>query len=223
MSSLRSRIRARLLQLRARFVSGSQPRLLAKDYQDANSTSALKLSLQLLIIVLKSLIALAILVALLLGGTLAILLGTIISSPEIDGERLIVQRNTWPSGDAPVGEIITGNKDGKPSNFIERIEQEIISSPDDKFVAVILAQPGDRVRAASNGDILVNGLSTRFSSDKDIASVLLTDDYLGICINGGCGTPGTPLNIPSDNLVGSVQGKLSGIGITRYELPSFLE
>jgi hypothetical protein len=174
-------------------------------------------------IVFKALIALIVVICLLIAGTIAVLLGTIISVPQIEGERLIVQRNTWPLGDAPIGEIVASNSVPKAEGFLEKLNRELTQTDEERFVTVIVAQPGDRVRAMQGQQVLVNGVPTRFTSDKNIASILLTDDYLGICINGGCGTPGTPISIPSDHLIGSVQGKLSGIGIDRYEVPSFLE
>lgn len=223
MSSFRNRLESVLLTLRTRTLTPSQPKLLASNYKDISNTSTTKLILQVLKILLKALLAVIILVSLLVGGTLTIMLGTIVSAPQIDDERLIVQRNTWPSGDAPIGEIVFGNKEGKPEGFLNRLEQELTADSADTFVAVVLAQPGDRVKASKNGNVIVNSIPTRFTSDKDVASILLTDDYLGICISGGCGTPGTPSSIPADTLIGSVQGKLTGIAISRYEIPEYLE
>jgi len=219
MSFLRSSISRLYDAVIARIPQRTRPKLLASKHQDINAVGTTVLALRLAVIIGKALLVLALVSAMLFAGTIAIILGTIISAPLINDERLIVQRSSWPIGDAPVGEVVVGHKEGRPNGFFERLEQEFQSEPGERYVAAVIAQPGSRIKADTGRAVIVDDRATMFTSDKTIVSTLLIEEYLVICVDGGCGAPGTPFTIPVDELIGSVQGTLDGFSINRYEIP----
>lgn len=215
---------SKLKTLASRPLGRSRPKLLATDFaSDTDSVAIRKVVLRIARIILMAAVSLATVVTILLSGTWAILVGTIVSFPQIGEDRLVVQRSTWPLGDAPAGEIVSGSNEDRPSSFIERVIFEVSVSQDAHFTAAILARPGDSVRTSADGIIIVNDKPTRFMSDRQIKPVQMTEEYLALCIDGACGTPGTPFELAINQVVGSVKGIVSPAGIERYDVSAVME
>lgn len=201
-----------------------KPKLLASGYEANNDSLTKQVIVQISKTAAKAILALALVLSLLLVGTWTILVGTIVSFPVLSGERLVVQRSTWPAGDAPIGEFVAATEKAKSPGFLGRVEFEIANLNNEAvFSAAILARPGDRVRTAPDGQIIVNDKPTLFKSDRTIKPVQMTEEYLALCIDGACGNPGTPFELGTNQLIGSIKGKLSQLQIQRYEAFTSME
>lgn len=201
-----------------------KPKLLATGYPAKSNVATKEMLWQITKTLVKALVALFVAISLLLAGTWAIIVGTIVSFPVIENERLVVQRSTWPLGDAPFGEIVAATTEQRPQGFIERIRFEITTQEDEIFfAAAILARPGDKVKTLPDGTIEVNGKPTLYTSDRTIKPVQMTEEYLALCIDGACGNPGTPFELGTNQLIGSIKGKISQLKIERYEPLSSME
>lgn len=201
----------------------SKPKLLAtnipgveyKTWKDYAGPIAIALS--------KAIVAFVGVATLMIGGTWAVLVGTIISAPLVDNERLVIQRSTWVTGDAPIGEVIAAIEGVRPSTFFDKVAHEVVYDASNNLVLVVIAQPGSDISAEAGGRIMVDGARTRFTADRDIQPVQIMESYLALCVAGSCGTPGTPFELPIDKVIGSVKGTISLNGIQAYKLPEFLE
>lgn len=165
--------------------------------------------------IVKALLSLifALLVALLV--TWLILISTVAATPNINGQTLIVDRNSWSEGGAEPGDISYASA-ANSKNLLEKIKFHITGEINNGATIKIVATPLDYVNTNLDGRVVVNGTRTLYSSDIIIDRKQLGDTYLAECLEGSCGIPGTLYEIPIANAIGSVEGILKFFRVEEY-------
>lgn len=141
----------------------------------------------------------------------AILIATVLAMPTVDGRTYLVQRAAWPEGQVPAQSTVFALS--KPVDRSISGRFSLSTNGDDKAsVVLILGGPNATVATNTAKSILLNGEVTKFTSEVPIALHNVGGNYLALCIEGPCGTPGTPIEVPIEHALGKVLGSTNMFG-----------
>lgn len=135
----------------------------------------------------------------------AVLMTTILAAPSIDGKTMVTQRATWVEGKAPTGAVAVALEQPVERDMFSRIRM-LFGDNAGASVVTIVGIPGHRVSATVDHNILVDGKPTGFTARLPFPAHTLTTTYLTVCVLGPCGTPGDPLEVPVDQVLGKALG-----------------
>lgn len=141
-----------------------------------------------------------------------ILIGTVLATPKIENERFIVQRAAWPESQAPANALALMLNEPVDRSIAGRYKLNIEGAGSPAIIR-ILAGPGAKVRTDENLRIIINESGTNAISLSPIANHNIGNNYIATCLRGPCGLPGTPLEVPVNQVLGKVLGTPSLTGI----------
>lgn len=140
-----------------------------------------------------------------------ILATTVLSTPSINGTIWSVQRAAWVQGEAPTGSVAMAGSNEVTRDLLGRVG-EFFVGVDQAAIYEIAATPQQSIYTNPAGDLVVDGQKTGLVITTPVAPRTLNAAYLGICVQGPCGKPGTPVELPVAHVVGKVMGGLSLTG-----------
>jgi hypothetical protein len=147
-----------------------------------------------------------------------ILASTVLSTPNIGGTFWSVQRAAWVQGEAPNGSVVVAGSGDVTHDLLGRVG-EFFGGIDGASIYQIAATPHQDIYTTPAGDLMVDGKKTGFALATPVAPRTLNAAYLGVCVQGPCGKPGTPVELPVAHVVGKVMG---GLGLTGWHsAPTF--
>jgi hypothetical protein len=164
----------------------------------------------------RALVVLTVFAALVAVASWGILLSTVLATPTSNQTMYVVHRATWAEGKAPQGSVVYLTATDIDRSAIGRIKLHSGDQVDDAIVEVI-AGPDQAVSVTENGYIAVNNIPTQYRATNPFAPHYLDRLYLVACIEGACGTPGTPLEVPVKRVLGKVMGTATFTGLTPVE------
>lgn len=129
---------------------------------------------------------------------------TILAAGRIDGHWLLAGRNPATNGGIPDGTLVVTSSAAAPTNFLDRARQGLTGIPG-AAVGQIIAAPNDHLGRSRTGMLTVNGVASHVAA-KGIAlgSRNPAMGYLMVCLAGACGSPGSALSVPVDQVIGKV-------------------
>jgi hypothetical protein len=155
------------------------------------------------------------------GMTLAswfILATTALSTPNINGTFWTVQRAAWVQGEAPRDSVVVAGDNEVTRDMWGRVD-EFFSGIDGANIYQIVATPMQNVYTTPANELVVDGTKTGLTLKAPVAPTALSEAYLGVCVKGSCGKPGTPVELPVTHVVGKVLG---GLGLNGWKsAPAF--
>jgi hypothetical protein len=160
-------------------------------------------------VLFRASIAFLVLTVLVAIASWLILVLTVMATPSINGDTWAVQRSAWIEGKAPVGSVVVSSSAAIHRDPLSRIG-EVFSGYPKSAVVEIVAQPLNTVSTTLNGTLVVDDKKTSYTLTSLVPPTKLSGSYLAVCVLGPCGTPGTPVTVPVDHMLGKVLG---GIGL----------
>lgn len=142
----------------------------------------------------------------------AILIATVISMPSVEGKTYVVQRAAWPEGQVPSNSTVFALSNPVDRSIAGRFA---LSTEGDSKASVVLVLGGPNVEVATNTDgvIVIDGKLTKFKTNTPIALHNASGNYIALCVEGPCGKPGTPIEVPIEHTLGKVLGSAKFIGL----------
>lgn len=165
--------------------------------------------------------ATVVLATLAVGMTLAswfILATTALSTPNINGTIWTVQRSAWVQGEAPKNAVLVAGSHEVTRDMWGRVT-EFFSGIDGASIYQVVATPLQNVYTTPANELVVDDVKTGLTLKAPVAPTALSEAYLGVCIQGTCGNPGEPVELPVENVVGKVMG---GLSLTGWQQPPTL-
>lgn len=142
----------------------------------------------------------------------AILIATVLATPSIEGKTFIVQRAAWPEGQIPANSTVFALSNPVDRSIAGRFSLSV-DGDSQASVVLVLGGPNAQVATNTDGAIIINGETTKFKVDVPIALHNVGGNYLALCVEGPCGNPGTPIEVPIEHTLGKVLGSAKFIGI----------
>lgn len=142
----------------------------------------------------------------------AILIATVLATPSLEGKTYVIQRAAWPEGQIPSNSTVFALSNPVDRSIAGRFA---LSTDGDSSASVVLVLGGPNAEVATNTDktIIINGELTKFKANVPIARHNVSGNYLALCVEGPCGTPGTPIEVPIEHALGKVLGSAKFIGL----------
>lgn len=163
-------------------------------------------------VIFRASIVIGLLVGFVAAASWLILIGTVLATPKIDGQTYVVQRAAWPESQAPAGVIALSLDSPVRRDMAGRFSLNLNNEGNPAIVRIV-GGPNAYVRTDAQNRILVNDNATNAVSPTPIENHNIGTSYIAICLLGPCGTPGSPLEIPVDQVLGKVLGTPSLTGI----------
>jgi hypothetical protein len=200
--------RAKLRRGKARLEEDVRPSMASRQDDVINLKRKRRNPLPALFRSLVGMIILTLLVAVTVAVTVSMTVLAIIPKGNLsDLTAYTVVRNAYPLGQAPNGTIAYVQAGPSLDTLNDRINQTL-GKVEGGAVVEIIAGPLSVVGSKGPGKpIVVNGKTT--NRVGEVTRQRLQGEYLVICIEGACGTPGAPAIVPRENLIGRVAGVLS--------------
>jgi hypothetical protein len=107
--------------------------------------------------------------------------------------------------------------DANNFGLLEKLGYHFTGSINVGSAVEIIAGPLDLISYSIDGALTINGSPTAHQSDKSIDRKQLGDSYIVICLEGSCGTPGTLLEVPINDVIGEITGIIKISGLQPYE------
>lgn len=198
-----------------RWVVG-KPRLAASSTPETTKSGPVALSSAQLIyrigVLLRASLVVGGMVTFAAVASWAILIATVLAMPSVEGKTYVVQRAAWPEGQVPANSTIFALSNPVDRSIVGRFA---LSTEGDSKSSVVLVLGGPNAQVATNTDgvIIINGELTKFTVDVPIALHNVGGNYLSLCVEGPCGKPGTPIEVPIEHTLGKVLGSAKFIGL----------
>lgn len=144
-----------------------------------------------------------------------ILVLTVLATPVIGGNVWTVQRIAWVQGEAPINSRMAVMPGKAGTNIGERVVEIVTNYPGASIVDVV-ATPTENVLTDAAGVLYVNGEKTKYVVPGGVPVKKLGDEYLTICVTGGCGDKGKAVIIPVENSIGKVIGSTNFGNVRDY-------
>lgn len=198
-----------------RWVVG-KPRLAASSTPEPQKSGSVAFSSAQLVyrlgVLLRASVVVGVMVTFAAVASWAILIATVLSMPPLDGKTYVVQRAAWAEGQIPADSTIFALSSPVDRSIEGRFK---LSTDGDKNASVVLVLGGPNITVATNteGRILINGELTDTTVTVPIALHNVGGNYLALCVEGPCGSPGTPIEVPIEHALGKVLGSTKFLGI----------
>ena len=130
---------------------------------------------------------------------------TILPTVRVDGTTWLVQRSAWPEGQAPTGSEVLSLPNAVDRSFSARAGL-LFSDGSGNSIEVVVGKPYSQVTTDKSGAILVDGKQTGYRPATRVPDGTIGNNYLVLCRSGACGSSGSALLVPAENVLGKVIG-----------------
>lgn len=150
-------------------------------------------------------------------GVWVVLTLTVLPTVSAGGSTWLVQRAADTVGRTPVGTTVLLMPEKIDRSFTARAK--LLTGVDGAYVVKVIADPGSKISVSQTGKLLVDDTATTYVVPANLQAKVLGTQYAAECVTGPCGTPGSVVLVPVDNVLGTVVGKVSLSGITPVDKP----
>lgn len=166
--------------------------------------------------VIKAAIALILLLVTTLAAIYVIMVATIIATPTIGDQPILIVRGAYPVGQFPQGSLAAIQPIPVDRSMVGNVD-DLTGIPGASVVQII-AGPYGALTTNTEGLVTVDGNPTTVQAQ--VAPQVLDDAYFVKCVMGPCGEPGSLTFIPTDYIIGQARGTLGTSGIGDIEVPA---